>query len=244
MAEKRGGTCSIVPVKRGSSGSNRGRVGPAFAGRHDPAFGVVGVALLAPAHGEAIGFAAVDHERHGLGRFAERDRQAARSQRIERAGVAGAFCREQALDDRDRVGRGHADRLVEHDPAMHVAFLPFLVCALSARSRLRSGVTVRPCARGLATSGADCVPSSAAAGDGMIRRGHQSSFSPLKVALDHGCSQKLLDPFRFVESFVDAEANLRSKFQVNAPRDLAAHISLVALERVEHVLARRGRRAA
>jgi hypothetical protein len=34
----------------------------------------------------------------------------------------------------------------------------------------------------------------------------------LEVALDRRRSQKFLDPFRFVESFVNAEANFRSKF--------------------------------
>ena len=41
----------------------------------DAAFGIVGVALLAPAHGEAVALAPVHHERNRLGRFAERDRQ-------------------------------------------------------------------------------------------------------------------------------------------------------------------------
>src|ERR1051326_2988279 len=56
-----------------------------------------------------------------------------------------------------------------------------------------------------------------------------------KIALDCRCSQKLLDPFRFVESLVDAKANLRCKFQVNAARNLAAHITFVAIERFEHL---------
>ena len=37
--------------------------------------------------------------------------------------MAGLLGREGALDHRDRMGRRHADRLVEHDPAMHVALL-------------------------------------------------------------------------------------------------------------------------
>ena len=74
--------------------------------------------------------------------------------------------------------------------------------------------------------------------------GRQSSFSSLEVALDRGRSQKLLDPLRFVKSLVDAESNFRRKFQVDAPRDLAAHVALVAIERLEHRPSRRGRRAA
>ena len=93
----------------------------------DAAFGVVGVALLAPAHGEAIELAAVHDEGNGLGRFAERDRQGAGGERIERAGMAGALGPEQPLHDAHRVGRGHADRLVEHDPAVHVALVALAV---------------------------------------------------------------------------------------------------------------------
>jgi hypothetical protein len=39
--------------------------------------------------------------------------------------MAGAFRREQMLDDGDGVGRSHADRLVEHEPAMDIALLLF-----------------------------------------------------------------------------------------------------------------------
>ena len=91
----------------------------------DAAFGVVGITLLAPANGKAIELAAVHHEGNGLGGFAKRDRQAAGGQRIERAGVAGAPGGEQPLDHADGVRGGHADRLVEHHPAMHVAFVAF-----------------------------------------------------------------------------------------------------------------------
>ena len=93
IAEKRGGTCSIVPVKRGS----RARIAPR-SGRTSL------VAVTRPSassvsrsspqqHGEDVGLAAVHHERHGLGRLAERDRQTAGGERIERAGMAGALRR-------------------------------------------------------------------------------------------------------------------------------------------------------
>src|SRR4051812_25833213 len=39
-----------------------------------------------------------------------------------------------------------------------------------------------------------------------------SALIALEVALYRRCSQKLLDPFRFVESFVSAETDFRSKF--------------------------------
>ena len=55
----------------------RPRCGAGIARRHDPPLGVVGIALLAPAHREAIDLAAIDHERHRFGGIAKRDRQAA-----------------------------------------------------------------------------------------------------------------------------------------------------------------------
>jgi len=97
--------------------------GPRGAGFGHRAVGVVAVALLAPAHGKAVGLAAVHDEGNGLGRLAERNRQAARGERVERAGMARALAGEQPLDRADGMGRGHADRLVEHDPAVHVALL-------------------------------------------------------------------------------------------------------------------------
>ena len=56
----------------------------------------------------------------------------------------------------------------------------------------------------------------------------------LQVALDCGCSQKLPDPFCFVESFVDTKPDFRSKFEVNAPGNFAAHVALVVFQRREH----------
>src|SRR5258707_5053563 len=110
--------------------------GPAVAGLDNPALGIVGIAFLAPSDRKAIALAAVHHERNGLGGLAQGDRQAPGGERIHRAGVGRAFGLEQALHDRDRVGRGHADRLVEHDPAVDVtlvaprlALLPLLLVA-------------------------------------------------------------------------------------------------------------------
>jgi len=130
MAENCGGTCSITPVKRGSSARTAtARAGVARLG--DAALGVVGVALLAPAHGEAVALAAVHDEGDGLGGLAKSNGQGAGGQRIEGAGVAGALGVEQPLHHRDRVGRGHADRLVEHHPAVDVAALALLLGTLT-----------------------------------------------------------------------------------------------------------------
>ena len=62
---------------------------------------------------------------------------------------------------------------------------------------------------------------------------HCDSPSSLRceIALNLRCSQYLLDPFRFVESFVDVESEVRCELQVNAMRDLAAQKFFVALER-------------
>src|SRR4029079_6677715 len=82
---------------------------------------------------------------------------------------------------------------------------------------------------------ASCASSAPA----VSRRGSASSFIfrlVAQVALHLRRSQKLLDSFCFVESLVDAEADVRRKFQVNVPRDLAAQEALIALERSQHSL--------
>ena len=111
------------------------------------ALGIVGIAFLAPGHRETIALAAVHHERNRLGGFPERDRQPAGSQRIEGAGVAGALGLEQPLHHRDRLRRGHADRLVEHHPAMDVALvaprLVVLARLLAAALMLFARIVVR-----------------------------------------------------------------------------------------------------
>src|ERR1051325_10826666 len=66
--------------------------------------------------------------------------------------------------------------------------------------------------------------------------GHYLSLRLPGLGGDRGCSQKLLDPFRFVESLVDAKSDLRCKFEVNAPGDLAANVAAVALQRAEYLL--------
>ena len=67
----------------------------------DLPFGVVGRAFLAPAHAKAVGFGPVLNDRHGLGRLAESDRQHARRERIERAGVARLLGVEQEFESPD-----------------------------------------------------------------------------------------------------------------------------------------------
>src|SRR3569832_2430334 len=64
--------------------------------RGDLALDVVGVALLAPAHGEAIALAAVHDEGNRLGGFSQRDRQAAGGERVEGAGMSRTLGVDQA----------------------------------------------------------------------------------------------------------------------------------------------------
>src|SRR5262245_3134909 len=97
--------------------------GPRSAGGINAPLGVVGVALLAPAHGELIDLASIHHKRNGLGRLPERDREQTRSERVERAGMAGALGAVEPLCHAHRMSGGHANRLVEHEPAVHIAFL-------------------------------------------------------------------------------------------------------------------------
>ena len=90
----------ISPVKSAAAPRSPRADGRALGRAHDLPFRVVGVGLGAEAHGEAVGLLAVDGERHGLRRLAERDRQDAGRQRIERAGVAGLLRVEQPLHRR------------------------------------------------------------------------------------------------------------------------------------------------
>ena len=113
---------------------------PGVGGLGRTALDVVGVAFLAPAHREAVALATVHHERHRLGGFAECDRQTAGGERIECAGVTDALGVEQSLQHCDRMGRGHADGFVEHDPAVNVAPLTLKLLFLLARAMVTAAV--------------------------------------------------------------------------------------------------------
>ena len=108
--------------------------------------------------------------------------------------------------------RRHADRLVEHAPAMDVALVALLLARRLVRlasAMLISVTLARLC----------CCP-------GPACRDRARPW----------CSQYLLDPFRFRESLVDSKPDFRCEFQVNATRDLAAQIFLVALECRQHLV--------
>src|SRR6201995_279401 len=62
---------------------------PEVAGLDDLALGVVGVALLAPAHREAVALAAVHHEGEGLSGFPGGNRQAPWGGGVGRAAITG-----------------------------------------------------------------------------------------------------------------------------------------------------------
>ena len=132
--ELRRGLLDSADVTR-QNGANLVRSRTFVARLGDFALGIVRIALFAPLDGKPVQFAAVLDERHGFGGLAERDRQAAGGERIERTGVAGALGGEQPLDDADGVGRGHADRLVEDDPAVDVALVAAELLFFGARFR-------------------------------------------------------------------------------------------------------------
>ena len=67
-------------------------------GGGDRAFGIVAVARLAPAGGEAVDLLGIHGVRNGLGRLAQRHGQDAGRHRIEGAGVSGLLRIEDALD--------------------------------------------------------------------------------------------------------------------------------------------------
>src|SRR6266403_1017631 len=76
----------------------------------------------------------------------------------EYCGGAGALGGKQPLHDRHRMGRGHADRLVQHHPAMHVALVApglALITALVARIIVsaRTAFLLPPPLRGRAGEG-------------------------------------------------------------------------------------------
>src|SRR5262249_24915145 len=73
--------------------------------------------LDAPGDGEAVRLVGVHQERNGLGGFAERDRQHAGGEGIERPGVAALLGVQRAPHAADRLGRPQVLRLVEADPA-------------------------------------------------------------------------------------------------------------------------------
>jgi hypothetical protein len=56
--------------------------------------------------------------------------------------MAGALGLEQALGDRDGLGRGHADRLVEDHPAMNVALVAPDLALLTLLAALMAGIVI------------------------------------------------------------------------------------------------------
>ena len=107
-------------AKEGGQGAVDFRFGgPPVAGLDERAVPVVGIARLAPANGEAVGFRPVHDERDGLGGLAQGDRQDSGGERVEGAGMAGLLRIERTTDDTDRPGRAEPDRLVDVDPAVN-----------------------------------------------------------------------------------------------------------------------------
>src|SRR5262249_24566745 len=91
------------------------------------AFGIVSITFLTPANCEPIELPAIHYEGNGFGRFTKCNRQRPGGERIERTGMPCALGIEQPFHHADRVRGGHADRLVEHDPAMYVVLVAFFL---------------------------------------------------------------------------------------------------------------------
>ncbi|MOA19832.1 hypothetical protein D3C78_1402380 [compost metagenome] len=91
------------------------------------AFQIVGRALLTPGDGKFVDFPTVHDVRHGFGGVAERDRQHAGGQRIERAGMARLLGIEQPLDLGNGLGGAKIERFVEDEPTGNRAALGFAV---------------------------------------------------------------------------------------------------------------------
>ena len=109
----------------------RAESGLAVARRNNHALQIERVGLPPELHGEFIGLGRIEHAPGQFGRFAQRDRQHAGGQRIERAAMpdfdlAVPALAQHALDGGNRLGRAQPRRLVEHDPAMnaHTPGLP------------------------------------------------------------------------------------------------------------------------
>lgn len=85
------------------------------------AFRVTGSRALAETHRRFIRLVGVEQVLRELRRLAEAQRQQARSQRIERAGVTGFLREKQALCANQRIVARQADRLVEQENAVQHA---------------------------------------------------------------------------------------------------------------------------
>src|SRR5262245_2528158 len=92
---------------------------PDLARLNDRALRIVGVGGGAEAHREPVLLVAFHGEGHGLGGFAEGDRQHPGGERVERAGMACLLRAIEAPCPRDGLSRGHAFRLVEDEPAVN-----------------------------------------------------------------------------------------------------------------------------
>ena len=195
----------MTPVKPGSAAAIAAGSGRSFGLRDGAALGVVGVGLDAPLDRETVGLHAVLHDRHGLGRLAEGDRQHAGGERVERAGVARLLGVEQVLEPPDRLRRGDADGLVEIDPAVDLGALGAALRRAAARRRRRGLGLIHGLPR--------------------LRR--------VEIARDARRAQQRVHPRLGVEAFVDDEAQVGRVFEIDALRDRRPQSLLVRLQRRE-----------
>ena len=151
-----------------------GLAGRARGARRDHgAFLVLAVGGGAPLNGEEVFLFGIHRPLAGLGGLAQRNRQDARGERVERAAMAGLLGIQQPFHDADGLGGGDVDRLVEHKPAMHRVALAF---ALPRHWKCLSVSPAPRVERGRGGPG----------NGGVIGRGGASDQGQKEVARTHG----------------------------------------------------------
>ena len=152
--------------------------------------------------------------------------------------MAGLLGVQSALRDRDGVRRGHADALVEHQPAMHVALLGAL---LARRARLPGRAMFSGLGHVLSVDVgvAGAFPAEVGLRAGPYALGHGKSTGRgsllvvlrqlIRVLTNFLGAQERIDLGRLIEAVVTAEAQVRRELEVHAMRDLLPERLAVAV---------------
>ncbi len=124
-----------LPRKARQDRPDAGRIGAHGRVFDDRAVRIVRIGRDAPAQGESIGFRSVNDVAHGLRRFAQRHRQDAGRQRVQRSAMSGLGRVGQPPHLVDHGRRRHARRLVDDEPAIHGIAAALASAHLSPPSR-------------------------------------------------------------------------------------------------------------